>query len=118
MNHLAEVELDKLSISTKDRYKIADCRTKWICFKDEYPKRQCGLIIKIENKDERVNEKLFYGYVFPTGDHIYIVMDLTSACKGEVDEMGNCIEMNWYALKDYRVEDIYWYRDATGCRKL
>lgn len=81
----------------------------WKCFKDEYPKSECGLIIKITDYSDKyyeVKDQLFYGYVFPNCDYIYLILNITSFQNNE-----NYGQMSWKVLKDYDKESIFWYYD-------
>lgn len=79
---------------------------EWVCFKDEFPKSECGLVIKIDSdKDQgygNLKGRLYYGYVFSNGYYIYITHDLRDLCG-----------MGWKVHKDYDLEDLYWLHDSV-----
>jgi hypothetical protein len=74
---------------------------KWICFKNEYPKPNTGLIMKITIPGT-AEDNIYYGFVWPNG-YIYIILRIINA-----NEM---IEMAWKVLKDYDLSDIYWFHN-------
>lgn len=73
---------------------------EWKCFKEEYPRSSCGVLIMIKDYSGEydVKDHLFYGYVFDSCDYIYIIFDITTQAS-----------MAWKVLKDYDVKDIYWW---------
>jgi len=81
---------------------------EWKCFKEEYPISLCGLLIKIVIPDEssyldnywtsKLNNHLFYGYVFENSDYIYLIYDITDGAA-----------MAFKVLKEIDVENIYWF---------
>jgi hypothetical protein len=84
---------------------------EWICFADEKPKENHGILIEIKPHDDQnccdaysecVKNKIFYGnYSYLGGCH-YIVLEYCVTDK---------TSLLWKAHKDYDIENMYWFNN-------
>jgi len=82
---------------------IVDKYKDWRCFKDQIPKPNCGILIRIF--DEKGNYRghtdienhLFYGFLWDCG-YVYIVYDINSNSG-----------MSWKATKDFDYKHFWWF---------
>lgn len=85
--------------------------TEWKSFAECLPKENYGLLIKFAHQEDdlwEVNNKLFYGYIFPkTIDSLYII--------AEIDNM-SVTGMSWKAYKEFNNDQIFWWFNSSALK--
>ena len=79
---------------------------EWKSFEEEYPKKNCGLLIKIVSTDQSeydTIDRLYFGYVFPDSYYIYLIAEIYN---NKVATMG------WKVLKDFDKKEVFWFYDS------